>query len=275
MAHLNLDYPYRPRQRPWDRSAAIQRLYGLIQASEGRAAELLDEFALLREHLASIRAHPEAKIDSGAPYWVNDFLPPLDAIAIYGLLARRNPRSYVEIGSGHSTRFARRAIADHKLRTRIISVDPHPRSEIDRLCDEVLRMPLEDIEPERFAELTNQDIFFIDGSHRSFQSSDVTVFFLEILPILPSGTVYGIHDVFLPADYPVPWEERFYNEQYLLACYLFGGADGDEILLPAGYITQRKELVARLDAVWSLPALQGIQRQGCAFWMRRGGDARS
>lgn len=268
--YVEFDYPYARRPRPWTRSPAIHRLFHLFQASEARAAALLDGFGALREPLARIGARPVPGDDPAAPYWENDMLPAVDALALYGLLVRSNPRCYLEIGSGQSTRFAARAIADHGLRTRIVWVDPRPRAEIDALCDEVVRQPLEEVDPERFAELTAEDLVFLDGSHRSFQSSDVTVFFLEVLPLLPRGALYGIHDVFLPADYPPHWADRYYNEQYLLACYLFGGADGDEILLPCHHIMDHTRLAACLDPLWSLPALQGTPRSGCSFWARRG-----
>ena len=51
----------------------------------------------------------------------------------------RRPRRFIEIGSGNSTKFARRAIRDHWLNTSIVSIDPFPRSEIDAICDEVVR----------------------------------------------------------------------------------------------------------------------------------------
>ncbi len=35
--------------------------------------------------------------------------------------------------------------------------------------------------------------------------------------------MYGIHDIFLPNDYPTEWNNRFYSEQYLLMMYLLGG----------------------------------------------------
>lgn len=273
---MDFDYPYARLVRPWERSKAIHRLFHIFRASEPRAAALLDEFAALREPLARIARHAAASDDGSAPpFWENDFLPPLDGLALYGFLARNNPRCYLEIGSGHSTRFAARAIADHGLRTRIVSIDPHPRAEIDALCDEVIRRPLEELEPERFSELSPEDMVFLDGSHRSFQSSDVTVFFLEILPILPRGTLYGIHDIFLPADYPPHWQDRFYNEQYLLASYLFGGGGGDELLLPCNHLAGHTRLTSRLDRLWTLPALQGLPCFGSSYWARRGGNATS
>ena len=268
---VEFDDPYARKTRPWIRSLGIHRLYHLLQASNARAGEILEGFAALHAPLSRIGARPAACDPPGTPCWQNDYLPPLDAIALYGFLARTNPRVYLEIGSGNSTRFAARAVADHGLRTRIISVDPHPRAEIDALCDEVVRAPLEELEPERFTELTREDLVFLDGSHRSFQSSDVTVFFLEVLPVVPRGVLYGIHDVFLPGDYPEAWVDRWYNEQYLLATYLLGGADGDEVVLPCCHALSQQELRAKLDPLARLPALAGLELFGSSFWMRRGG----
>jgi hypothetical protein len=267
---VEFDYPYARRERPWERSLGIHRLFHLLRASDERSAAVVDGFTALRETLGHIPARARLGDPPGTPHWENDWLPALDAIAIYGFLARNDPRVYLEIGSGNSTRFAARAIADHGLRTRIVSIDPEPRAEIDALCDEVVRAPLEELEPERFAELGPEDVVFLDGSHRSFQSSDVTVFFLEVLPILPRGTIWGIHDVFLPADYPRPWVDRWYNEQYLLATWLLGGGGGDEILLPCSHFVSQAPLLARLDALWSLPALANAPRFGSSFWLRRG-----
>lgn len=267
---MEFDYPYARKTRPWLRSPGIHQLYHLLQASNARAAEVLEGFAHLREPLSRIRARPAASDPPGTPHWDNEYLPALDAIAIYGFLARTNPGVYLEIGSGNSTRFAARAIADHGLRTRIVSIDPQPRAEIDALCDEVVRAPLEELEPERFTELTAEDVVFLDGSHRSFQSSDVTVFFLELLPVLPRGVIYGIHDVFLPADYPLHWVDRWYNEQYLLAAYLHGGAGGDEIVLPCSHVASQEALVAKLDPLWRLAELRDAPRFGSSFWLKRG-----
>ena len=125
-------------------------------------------------------------------------------------------------------------------------MDPYPRAEIDALYDEVLRVRAETLPVERFAARNSGDVLFIDNSHRSFQSSDVTFFFTEILPNLKSGVIYGMHGIFLPHDYPESWAMRFYNEQYLLMAYLLGGAGGDEILFPAAYMSGKEEVKAAL-----------------------------
>ncbi len=67
------------------------------------------------------------------------------------------------------------------------------------------------------------------------------VFFLELLPALPKGCVYGIHDIYLPYDYSTDFVERQYTEQYMLAAYLLGGGDGDTVELPTCYLTATGE----------------------------------
>src|SRR5262249_55639129 len=128
-----------------------------------------------------------------APFWLNTWLPPLDAMALFAMLCRRKPGNFVEIGSGMSTKFARHAISAHGLPTRIISIDPEPRNEIEPLIDEAVRRPLEDVDLQLFSELDAGDFLFFDGSHRALQNSDVTVFFLDVLPKLKPGVVVHLH----------------------------------------------------------------------------------
>jgi hypothetical protein len=169
-----------------------------------------------------------------------------------------------------STRFARKAIADLDLHTRIVSIDPHPHTAIDALCDEVVRNRMEEV-PRTFWEgIEPDDILFIDNSHRSFPNSDVTVFFAEVMPALPPGTIWGLHDIFLPWDYPEEWRERFYNEQYLLLSYLLGGAIGDEIILPVMWATYQPHLHGILAPLWAKEELfRDMGTHGGCFWMQR------
>ncbi len=115
---------------------------------------------------------------------------------------------------------------DHDLRTKIVSIDPQPRSTIDDLCDEVIRLPLEDCPLSTFTSLEAGSIVLCDNSHRAFQNSDVTVFLTEIMPELMGREILvGIHDIYLPYDSPEEWLQRQYNEQYLLVGYIPGSMD--------------------------------------------------
>lgn len=258
------DYAYRPRERDWSRTAGAERLRISFAAGEAAYTTLLERFCGFDDRFRAISVLPEP----GQPFWENWWLPGLDAVALYGLVATLKPRVYLEIGSGHSTRFVRRAIRDHGLATRIVSVDPNPTSDIDDICDEVVRATCEEASNHLFASLRGGDMLFFDGGHRSFQNSDVTVFFTEILPSLPRGVVYGLHDVFLPFDYPADWTGRFYNEQYLLMAYLLGGAGGDTVLFPAHHVW-REPAFARFRNRLFL-GTRHIDWLTSSFWMRRG-----
>ena len=201
------------------------------------------------------------------PAWINGFLPGLDAAVLYGMLAFTPPRTYLEVGSGNSTRFARRAIRDHGLRTRIVSIDPHPRVEIDSIADQVIRAPLETVDLAPILALEPGDILFLDGSHRCFTNSDVTVAFLEVLPRLPRGVRVQIHDICLPYDYPPGMEDFYYSEQYVLAAYLLGGARGGTVLLPNAFVSEDAELSRILDPLWTRPGFEAVERRGSSFWM--------
>jgi hypothetical protein len=244
-------------------------LRDLCAASVPRARELARRFTAYHRELVAIPLAHGPGVDPSSPTWINGWFPPLDALVLYGLLASENPRWYVEVGSGNSTRFARQAVRDHALRTKIVSIDPAPRAEIDALCDHLVRAPLEEVDLAQVAELTGEDVLFVDSSHRAFQNSDVTVFFTEILPALPPGLVYGIHDIYLPGDYPPAWVERFYSEQYLLACYLLGGADGDEIVAPLTYLLHETNVPSLFAPTFAEVGLAPLERNGHALWMRR------
>lgn len=260
------EYPYVAKERKWERAPFIRRLTEGFERSKPAYAELLTRFATLAPKLADIAADEVP----GQACWNNPWFSGLDAVSLYGLLALNNPETYLEIGSGYSTTFARRAVRDHGLKTKIISVDPQPRREVDAACDQVIREPLEKVDPEIFSRLTARDILFVDSSHRSFQNSDVTVFFVEILGMLPPGLLYGIHDILLPSDYCGGFVENFYNEQYLLAAYLAGGASGDSIELPVYWASYCEELKPILQPLWDMPNLHGVPPVGGSFWLRKG-----
>ena len=169
-----------------------------------------------------------------------------------------------EIGSGNSTKFAHSAIKQFELPTRIISVDPNPRAEIDALCETIIRKPLEDAVGDILPLLTRDVLVFFDGSHRLLPNSDVLVFFTEIVPAIPEGAVYGIHDIHLPNDYTEESVSRLYSEQYVLAAYLLGGADGDRIELPLRHLTLTKDFEKHMPAIDYPASLNGE-----SFWLRR------
>lgn len=253
---------------------AHPQIYAILNGRRDAYASLLSQFSTLRSRFLKILALPGAM--ETEPSWINPYFPALDAMALYAFLTLRNPRRYLEIGSGNSTKVARRAITDNGLRTKLVSLDPQPREEINRICDRIIRQPLEDMDLSLFDQLEEQDIVFMDGSHRVFMNSDATVFFLEVLPMLKPGVLIHLHDIFLPWDYPsyAYIERKHWSEQYLLAVALMTSERHFEILLPNAFIMQDQELAGIVEPFFADLEASGGQalgrcRGGSSFWMRK------
>ncbi|HKV93059.1 MAG TPA: class I SAM-dependent methyltransferase [Candidatus Angelobacter sp.] len=229
-------------------------LFKLIYAGHHKFKTRLESFLQYRPQLMALKN----------VRWINGFLPALDSISLYCLLAQWKPKRYMEIGSGNSTIFARQAIKNNGLATTLISIDPHPRAEIDALCDRVIRTPVEEVELSIFDELETGDILFVDNSHRCLPNSDVTVFFVDILPRLKHGVFIHLHDICLPWDYPESVAQDAYSEQYLLATALLMGNRLDTIL-PNQLISRTPQLLSILDPIFD--SLGKVEREGCSYWM--------
>lgn len=209
--------------------------------------------------------------DKNLPTWNNEFLPGLDIIAIYGLIREVKPNKYVEIGSGNSTKVVRKAILDGGLATKIISIDPYPRANIDELSDEIIRKPFENLTDfSVFDALEAGDIVFVDNSHRCLPNSDVTVFFLEILPRLKSGVLVQVHDIYLPYDYPQFMCDRAYSEQYMLAAFLLANPKKYSPILANFFISEDAELKTILNHIWEHQNMTSVERHGGSFWFKIG-----
>jgi hypothetical protein len=150
-----------------------------------------------------------------APRWNQDWFPRLDAAAAYAMVRELRPRRIVEVGSGHSTRFMARAVADGGLDTRITAIDPRPRAVIEGLKVDWVRNPVQSMNS--FPVLEANDILFIDSSHQMKPGSDVDFLVNRVIPALPKGTRVHFHDIFLPDDYPADWAWRRYSEQQEVA----------------------------------------------------------
>ena len=262
---LLTEYPVAPQARyGWDGRPPHPRLDAAFAAGRDGFHATLARF---EAHLPALRAIPREPGPT-APGWDNDFFTGIDAVALYGFLAERDPARYVEVGSGHSTRFARRAVEDLGLRTRITSIDPAPRAEVDELCDEVHRCGLEQVGAVPFEGLEAGDVVVLDGSHVCFMGTDVAVAFLEVLPSLPPGVLVCIDDVFLPWDYPPDWAGRWYAEQHLVATLLLAPDPGWDVVLPDFWLSGDPASAGALGA-FDDPARTKFGLAGVSLWLQR------
>ena len=259
------EYPLHPSARYGWGAPPHVGLCRVLGAGEERYDQTIRR---LLDHADDFRGIPGGRRHDGGLSWDNDYWGGVDAAVHYVNLCEREPKTYIEVGSGYSTMFARRAIEDHHLATRLVSIDPTPRAEIDAICDEVIRKPLEEADLTIFGSLQPGDIVVIDGTHTAFMNSDTVVAFIELLPAIPPGVLVCIDDIFLPWDYPPSWIGRWYGEQYLLACLLLDGAPGWTVQFPAWYLTQEYGQRDRFDPLWRhfQPANGEYAK---SFWMER------
>lgn len=268
---VHLDYPVEARPRYGHGLPPHSGLYAVIDRERVGYAESLRGFLRFAPALQAIRPTDLEK-NEDLPAWNNGFLPGLDIIALYGMIAAARPSNYIEIGSGNSTRVARKAINDIGLRTRVTSIDPFPRANIDHLADEVIRRPFESLDDNTFIveRLGPGDILFIDNSHRVLPNSDATICFLELLPRLAPGVIVHVHDIYLPYDYPQFMCDRYYSEQYMLAAFVLADPERYRTILPNWFISEDPELRAIIDPIWDHPNLKGVERHGGSYWLRIG-----
>ena len=201
----------------------------------------------------------------------NRFYSYSDAIFLYSVIRHLSPKRILEVGSGYSScvildtneRFFEGSIT-------CTFIEPFPdvlRSLLrpgDEEANELIQSPLQDVDPERFADLEAGDILLIDSTHVSKTGSDVNRLFFEVLPRLRPGVWVHIHDVFYPFEYPREWVEegRAWNEDYLLRAFLMFSS-GFEIALFNTYLEGFHEDWFRRE----MPLC--LENRGGSIWLRR------
>lgn len=261
-----LDYPVESKpvysiQKPH------QKLLEQIIANKENYAALL---TASKKYFSSLQIIKEAKAETNKklPTWNNGYLPGLDIVMLYTILNIYKPKKYIEIGSGTSTKIAYMARKENDLDFTITSIDPLPREEIKSIADEWQQKKIQDVAPEFFSGLSENDIVFFDGTHMLLPNSDVMYFFLELLPCLPKGVIVQIHDIYLPYDYPQFMCDRYYSENYILGAVLLANPDKYKILCPNFYISEEPQLANIIAPFWQHPNLKGVEKHGGSFWFQ-------
>jgi predicted O-methyltransferase YrrM len=152
-----------------------------------------------------------------------------DAIFLYCMIRHARPKKIIEVGSGYSSCVI--LDTNELFFSNAISctfVDPYPEllqslikdSDKDRI--EIIPKKIQDVDMNKFSDLSSGDILFIDSTHVSKIGSDVNYVFSKLLPHIKSGVYIHFHDVFYPFEYPKEWiyEGRAWNEAYVLRAFL-------------------------------------------------------
>jgi hypothetical protein len=195
-------------------------------------------------------------------YLRNKYYQSVDAEILHSIIRHYQPRTVIEVGSGNSTRITRHAMTLNGCGS-IVSIDPYPRCDIYDLVDEFIQERVENVPLERFTSLQENDILFIDSSHRLWPENDVKFLFEQVLPILRSGVLIHIHDIFSPMDYPEEFLMHANTEQDFLQAFLAFNSEF-QVLVSAGYLIVHHQSL--LESV--LKNSQETLNPGC-FWMQR------
>lgn len=237
-----------------------------IDLNEGRQLELLRGWTGYTELFRALRGDSKINIRAlGHDVIQNGYFSTPDAEIYAAMLATITPRQVIEVGGGFSTLVARRTIERLGLGTRLVVIDPQPRTDIEAAADELIRSYVEDVDIEALP-LDPPLLLFIDSSHVTRAGGDVPYLYNRVLPILPAGTVVHAHDVFIPFDYPPRYQARFYTEQYVLQAMLQHNPRY-EVLFAGKFLAARHP--AELARVLGDSVPQ--PNEGASFWFRVAG----
>jgi len=196
-----------------------------VNLREEEQIQLLQAFA---PYLSELPFGPKKK-EGLRYYFDNPAYSYSDAIFYHCMIRHLKPRHIVEIGSGYSSCVAadtNEVFFDNRI--SLTFIEPHPELLLSLLKSEdknrvrIIAERLQDVDSSTFAELTAQDILFVDSTHVGKTGSDVNVILFDILPKLSAGVYVHFHDIFFPFEYPKEWiyEGRAWNEAYLLRAFL-------------------------------------------------------
>ena len=232
--------------------------------------EVLRWFEVIAAHYSN-NPFPQRPTVGHRYYYDNPAFPLADALAMLGFMVDTQPRRYIEVGAGFSS-CAAIDISELYLNRQVdfTFIDPHPESIFQLLGekatyrDRVMRVPLQDVALEKFTQLEEGDILFLDSSHVVKTGSDVLDFYFRILPQLRPGVLVHIHDIFFPFEYPENWiadENRSWNEVYFLRAFLSGNRSLRVLYFSDWLYKCRRDLVQE-----KMPNC--IQHRGGLFWMK-------
>lgn len=173
----------------------------------------------------------------------NGFFNYSDGFYLYGMMRDLKPKRIIEVGSGHSSALMldiNEMYFDGAIELSFVEPFPERLNTLlkngDKDCEIIIKK-VQEVNLEKFNQLEQHDMLFIDSSHVSKVGSDVNFLIFNVLPILKPGVIIHFHDITWPFEYPKEWiyEGRYWNEAYLLRAFLMNN-NNYEILLFNSYL---------------------------------------
>lgn len=171
---------------------------------------------------------PRKELNDRLYFYENRMFGFNDGFALYCFLKKFQPKRIVEIGSGYSSALMLDVCRELAMDTTLTFIDPWSTKILDVLKSNpdldinYVREEVQNVDLSLFKELAKDDILFIDTSHVVKIGSDLSHIFFKIIPLLSSGVIVHIHDIWYPFEYPkaMIFEGCGYNETYFVRSFL-------------------------------------------------------
>lgn len=216
---------------------------------------------------------PEKKEEGSRFYHDNASINHTDSLTLHAMLRYLKPKNVIEIGCGRSSAMmldTNEKWLDNQM--HISFIEPYPEllksvmKEDDQIKQDITVYPkrVQDMPLEKFEELQEGDVLFIDSTHVSKIGSDVHFEMFEIFPRLKPGVMIHLHDVCYGFSYPRHWlfESMFHwNETYLLRAFLSNNRNYEIVFWPDSLPHFSKE--------WEKYCHTGNKWGGGSIWLRK------
>ena len=239
--HITPDHYYSPLPNPLKLARCVERW-----APPSRMAGIHVDLDEQIRNLAAV-CEPYVHEVAGNPHYLYAIKQPfpkgrsrffgyIEAEVLHAAIRYYKPKHIIEIGSGVPSYCAQQALVRNTNSGCVISIEPDPvplLEEIARFSErhmpesvrcvfELIAKPIQDVPLDLFTRLNANDIVFIDSDHVVKTGGEVNYVVREILPILPSGVLVQIHDIYLPYDYDRDVLATFLppNETTVVAAFL-------------------------------------------------------
>lgn len=213
---------------------------------------------------------PLERTDGFRYFYKNDFYSFGDAQVYFAMICHFKPKRIIEIGSGYSSAVALDTRRYLGRDIQLTFIEPHTDrlEQLIRPGDEnsarFIRSKVQNLSPDFFDHLREDDFLFIDSSHVLKTGSDVAYEFFEIFPRLRKGVIVHLHDIHWPFEYVPEWvrEGRAWNEVYALRAFLTFNSAFEVLFFNHYFWLRFPELSNKDGSLFS-------RNCGGAFWMRR------
>jgi len=204
-------------------------------------------------------------------YYNNRMFQQTDGLILFSIILHFKPQRIIEIGSGFSSAIIL-DINEHFIskKMQISFIEPFTdrlfsllqKTDFDNV--EIINKRIQQVPLNKYDDLTDGDILFLDTSHILKTGSDTSFWLFNILPRLKKGVIIHIHDIFYPFEYPKEWiiQQKCYNELYFIRAFLMNN-DSYEILLFNSWLSQKHNNWFEKHA----PFCSGTE--GGSLWIRK------